>query len=649
MKDQDDEAQTLLLRNLQLTLSARLLLDIRSPNGNILYGYLGWLLPRQNSTYVLCDGYSSGKNICLQYNNGMKLSIKSEQKEQCEIDNFPCESVSCYTIKWDSHSNGAMDCFVLGDDFWYGGGEQRWQRWPLQNDTRPWHAFVTGDPLHHPTGGVIENLWLSSGGFAIFVNHEVPLFVSFNESGNGKLCFSTSTAKHPFLKQEDDNFRPTQMTYSICSAPTIKDAYIIGSEKWLKKPTSVPDEMMFQGPIWSTWVRYKDKIDHVTLIEYARGINEKGFSESQMEIDDKWENCYGNMEFDKNKFPKPGELVKNLKYLGFRVTLWVHPFCNFECETFADGKKKGYWVKQGGGEPAEVKWWNGIGAMLDVTNKEAVKWFLRKLRKLSNQYGIDSFKFDAGEVSWLPPNFILHDKNARMQPNLYSELYVQMASEMGIMVEVRVGRNTQDLPVFVRMFDKFSDWSYDNGIKTLIPTALHFSLMGYPFFIPDMVGGNNYESNSLPDKELYIRWLQVNAFLPVIQMSIAPWDYDEKVTEIAKKLFKLHFKYSFFMLSLASQAVNSHKPIIRPLWWISPDDPFSLRTDDEFLVGDGILVAPVLEKNKEERDIYLPEGRWMDMLRDEIIEGPQWLYGYKVLLEELPYFVLQQQTEQYGK
>jgi len=79
------------------------------------------------------------------------------------------------------------------------------------------------------------------------------------------------------------------------------------------------------------------------------------------------------------------------------------------------------------------------------------------------------------------------------------------------------------------MLDKDSNWGYDNGLKAMIPTLLHFGIIGYPFTLPDMIGGNAY--GEWPSKELFLRWLGANIFMPSLQFSITPWDdhYDPEV------------------------------------------------------------------------------------------------------------------------
>ncbi|GFS54658.1 myogenesis-regulating glycosidase [Nephila pilipes] len=569
----------------------------------------------------------------------MKLLVTQEHEDSCEEEKMICHAIECHKILWINHIGGAMDCFILGEDDWYGGSEMIHQRWPIQDETLTWYPAVTGDPLHHPTGNVVENLWLSSSGFLIYVEREVPLFVSFNESGSGKLCFSTSSKKHPYETEEQDQH---VLTYSICSATTIKEAYTYSMHKWMQKPMDIPNEAMFQYPIWSTWARYKRDINESVMLRFAEEIRTAGFPTNQLQIDDKWETCYGDLTFDLDKFPNPEGMVRELRNEGFAVTLWVHPFCNTECKMYKIGEENEFWVKDTEGDVIEVKWWNGdTAAVLDTTNELAVEWYVDRLKTLQSEYGIVSFKFDAGEVLWMDKNFVLHNPEANLQPNIYSNAYAEIAARFGGRVEVRVGYDSQHLPIFVRMFDKFSSWDYANGLKTLIPNALQLSLMGYFYILPDMIGGNNYGSvdGSLPDRELYIRWLQATVFLPVIQFSITPWDYDDEVVAIAKKMVDLHEKHANYMIKTAMEATISGNPIIRPLWWIAPDDTEALKIDSQFLVGDGILVAPVLDKGKKRRNIYLPEGKWADVQKGKTHEGPQWLFNYDAPLNILPFFI----------
>lgn len=177
---------------------------------------------------------------------------------------------------------------------------------------------------------------------------------------------------------------------------------------------------------------------------------------------------------------------------------------------------------------------NGAGA-IDFTNQEAVEWWVARLKKIEAM-GIDSFKFDAGEMSWLPQIPILKNASKELQPGVYTTTYMSMLAErFNDRIEVRGAHRTQKLPIFVRFQDKDSKYTWNNGLPTLITTLLQMNLNGYLFVLPDMIGGNGYvgdsfELTALPPKDMFIRWLQCNVFMPSLQFSFVPWQYDNEVT-----------------------------------------------------------------------------------------------------------------------
>lgn len=562
-------------------------------------------------------------------------SVRITQKTQTG------EDVECHTITWINPDSTLEDCITLGDVSWYGGGELFEQHWPISNLSHPRSPYITGDFYHHPYGGLISRFWFNADGYSCAVDPDTPLFLRFNNTGDQKMCFSASTEEYPYINSNIG--RAKRLKYTICSAPNVRKVFEYSWSQRTKRLRELVDTEVLLKPIWSTWAKYKADINQDIVLDFAKAISDRGFEGSHLEIDDKWETCYGDLEFDSNKFPDPAGTVQKIKAMGFNVSIWIHPFTNLDCATFAEGASKGYFVKNiTSGQPLKTTWWNGDGGYLDTTNPEAVQSIVNRLKSLQDRFGIDSFKFDAGELHWMQPEFLFHNPEAMKRPNDFSTHYTEMASRFGKGVEVRVAYDSQNLPIFFRMLDKDSVWGYNNGLKSLIPVALLFSVSGYPFILPDMIGGNNYNSATpLPDKELYIRWLQLNTFLPVLQFSLLPWDYDEATSNLTQRYIQLHQKYVPLMISLGGEAIRTGNPVIRPLWWTDPINQNSLMVDSEFLVGDDLLVAPVVEPGARSRDIYLPTGNWKGMIDGGVHNGPNWIRNYEVPLEELPYFLRQ--------
>ncbi|KAF6018924.1 KIAA1161 [Bugula neritina] len=244
-----------------------------------------------------------------------------------------------------------------------------------------------------------------------------------------------------------------------------------------------------------------------------------------------------------------------------------------------------------------------------------------------------------GEIVWMPAQSDM--SKSYFHPSEYIQHYVQVAvkaDSLGRRQEVRVGCATQEAPILVRMLDRRSRWGIDNGLKTVIPTALTFGLLGYPFVLPDMIGGNAYEGVEV-EQELFVRWLQVNIFLPAIQFSIPPWQFDERTVNYTIEMLNIRESKSSVFDQVSQEAVDFGWPMVRPLWWIAPNDSNCFTIDDEFLLGNDILVAPIVEKGARSRDIYLPNGKWQDMMNNREVQGGKWYREFDANLWELPYFL----------
>ncbi|XP_028604321.2 myogenesis-regulating glycosidase-like [Podarcis muralis] len=558
----------------------------------------------------------------------------------------PNEAVTCYIIRWEEfEADSAVEHKMFwGDAHWYGGYEMSRQQWPisLPGSQEP-APFVTSDvySFRNSFGGILERYWLSSKAAAVKISDSVPFHLGFNASERS-LIFQARYKDSPY---EPLNEPFPQLSYHVCIGSDITSVHRYMAQVHFRKPLKVPSERMFQFPIWSTWAMYKKEINQEKVLGFAQMIKKHGFKYSHIEIDDMYTQNYGDFDFDRSKFPQATDMFEKLKKDGFNVTIWIHPFVHKSSPNFEEGIEKKLFVTEPQGTlPAMVVWWNGVGAILDFTNPSARKWFQRHLRQLRTKYGVSSFKFDAGETCYLPKQF--HTFHTLADPSIWSRRYAEMAIPFHELAEVRVGYRSQHISCFVRIIDRDSICGYELGLKSLIPTVLTIGLLGYPFVLPDMIGGNFLPNKTegavdIPDRELYIRWLELSAFMPSMQFSIPPWLYDREVIDIALKFTRLHESLvAPLLLELAGETTDTGDPIIRPIWWISPHDEAAHKIDSQFLIGDTLMVAPVLEMGKQERDIYIPAGKWRSYKGELFEKTPLLLKDYSVPLDEAPYFVL---------
>lgn len=526
---------------------------------------------------------------------------------------------------------------------WYGHGELLHQRLPLERLMLPLSPFKTFDNGPAGQSCKLTPAWYSSTG--ILIRAESPLSVGINQPPDNypRYEWSLGAEKGPFAhrpfvdeKNEGDGlitFQGQDLQLEISFAQDSRAAFqqlidVVGH------PNQTPPAELFSKPTWTTWARYKTEVSQTVVMQFADEIIENGYPYGVLEIDDRWQKHYGDIAFDPERFPNPKEMIAALHEKGFEVTAWVIPFFDRDAAAFAEGASKNYLVRQQNGEPYLVPWWQGEGGLLDVTNPSALTWFLESLSKLQVESGLDGYKFDAGEACFLPPDALTH---APIHPNQYTQRYVDFVSHHFSLTEVRSAWANQKAPIFFRQWDKWSTWGADNGLHSVLTGILALGMTGYPFILPDMVGGNAYEHQ--PDAELIIRWTQLNALLPAMQFSLAPWDYGAECAALCRQYADLHTQFAPRMVDLAQESTRTGVPIIRPIWWLDVDDEQALLCDDEFLLGDDVLVAPVLQPAARTRDIYLPKGTWRDYWNNEIFEGGRVISAYPAPLDKLSVFL----------
>ncbi|XP_015109889.1 myogenesis-regulating glycosidase [Diachasma alloeum] len=562
--------------------------------------------------------------------------IADEKGTHTTIEVVPTREFVKVQRNSSSPSSRFSDCFSLRDDTqWVGGPQHRYQHWPIQ------HMYFDEEPYvpSHPTNmAITERYWLSSRGFYIHVSPYVHLFLDQNNIKDKYLCLVTKN-KAPYTPGKN-----TTTSYEFGFFNNSRLAHESVINRHFGKPSGHPDARMVQHPIYSTWARYKANVSEKVVNDFVDEIVSYKFNNSQLEIDDNWETCYGSATFDTKKFPNITRLADTLRKKGFRNTLWIHPFINIGCEpAYSYARNNSYFVKNSDGS-TYTTWWqgnNGAG-VIDFTNPKAVSWWVGRLKALE-RLGIDSFKFDAGESSWLPQISELAGAPG-LKPGIFTKDYVNaLAINFNSMIEARVGWDSQDLPIFIRMIDKDTRYTWNNGLPTLITTLLQMNLAGYVWVLPDMIGGNGYLNGSLngtflPTKDLFIRWLQCNVFMPSLQYSFVPWDYDTETVTISRKFTDLHAEIAPTILRLMNVTVSTGAPLNPPIWWVDPTDQEAHKINDEFLLGEEILVAPVIEENVSSRDVYLPRGTWRDANTNRSYVGPTWIRNYPAPLNVLPWF-----------
>lgn len=162
------------------------------------------------------------------------------------------------------------------------------------------------------------------------------------------------------------------------------------------------------------------------------------------------------------------------------------------------------------------------------------------------------------------------------------------------------------------------------GLRASLSLVIGLGLSGVPYSGPDIGGFTGF-----PSPELYLRWFQLGAYLPLFRTHSAisagrrePWEFGSEVLEHAAAALRERQRLMPYFTTLAQLAARTGAPYVRPVWWRTPKDRALRDCEDAFLLGDALLVAPVLEEGARRRPVRLPRGRWYDTVTGRAYEGP---------------------------
>ena len=428
----------------------------------------------------------------------------------------------------------------------------------------------------------------------------------------------------------------------------LREAYAYAQARHFPPSGKMPDPLFFSAPQYNTWMELTYNQNEKGIVAYAQSMLDNGLPPGVLMIDDTWQYNYGVWEFDPRKFSDPKGMCDKLHRMGFKVLLWVIPFVSLDSQPYRDltlhGRtytpaKGGFILDERTGKPVHVSWWNGYSALLDLTDPVGDTWFRAQLDRLRADYGVDGFKFDGGHFQYYPvAGRIVYAKGATgaQQNHAYAKYGEAYQTSEHRCVWGMAGR-----PVMVRLPDKGNRWS---EVQRLVPDMLAAGLLGYPFICPDMIGGGSWTaylpgSKTPYDKELFIRSAQVHALCPMMQFSVSPWRLmkdDPDGRRIIRDLVALRQKFAPKFVELARRAGETGEPMMRYLEYAYPGIGYA-EIRDQFLMGDDLLVVPVLEKGAKTRRVVIPPGRWLGDDGKEVV-GPATV-EVAAPLERLPHFV----------
>ncbi|MGW5346403.1 glycoside hydrolase family 31 protein [Streptomyces sp. NPDC004050] len=373
------------------------------------------------------------------------------------------------------------------------------------------------------------------------------------------------------------------------------------------------------------------------------GYRERGLALSAVHLDIDHYAQHRVFTVDGERFPDLPGLARELREQGVRLVSIIDPAVKVGDPVHTAGRAvgpAGAFVRDARGEEVRGEVWPGECAYPDFTDPAVREWWGGLYEERLAQ-GFSGVWHDMNEpVSFAPfgdptlPRSARHAMDGaggdhRSGHNVYA-LGMARAGWEGL---VRLRPHERPF-LFSRsgwagMQRYGGTWSGDvetgwAGLRASLALVLGLGLCGVPYSGPD-VGG----FGGSPSPELYLRWLQLGAYLPLFRTHSAiwagrrePWEFGPEVERSAGTVLAERERLRPYFLTLAQLARRTGAPYVRPLWWGAPEDRALRDCEDAFLLGDALLVAPVLEPGADRRAVRLPRGRWYDTATGTAYEGP---------------------------
>ncbi|GAA4672356.1 glycoside hydrolase family 31 protein [Streptomyces youssoufiensis] len=372
------------------------------------------------------------------------------------------------------------------------------------------------------------------------------------------------------------------------------------------------------------------------------GYLERGLPLSAVHLDIDHYDGHRVFTVDRERFPDLPRLAADLADDGVRLVSIVDPAVKAEPgnPVYDAGVAAGAFVRDGSGREVRGEVWPGESAFPDFTDPRVRAWWGEWYAERLAQ-GFAGVWHDMNEpvsfAAFGDPTLPLSARHAlegrggdhREAHNVYGLAMARAGYEA-----LRELRPEQRPFLFSRSgwagLQRYGGtWSGDvstgwPGLRASLALVLGLGLCGVPYSGPD-VGG----FTGSPSPELYLRWFQLASYLPLFRTHAAitagrrePWEFGPEVLEHARAALHERQRLAPYFLTLAHLAHRTGAPYVRPLWWRWPRDRALRDCEDAFLLGDSLLVAPVLEPGVRQRMVRVPRGRWYDQVTGQAYEGP---------------------------
>jgi alpha-glucosidase len=509
-------------------------------------------------------------------------------------------------------------------------------RFKMWNSDKPCYQ-VHEDPLYKSIP-----FFMSSEGYGIYFDNTYKTNFDFGNGSDASYSFSAPGG---------------EMEYYFIYGPSFKQILTLYTEL-----TGKP----IMPPSWAFgFAQCRGLLTNEDLTrEIAKEYRERQIPCDIIYQDIGWTQHLQDFEWREGNYDDPVQMIADLESEGFKVIVSQDPVVSQNNQSqWQEADKLGYFVKDiRTKESYDMPWpWGGNCGLVDFTNPDVADWW-GALQQKAVDAGVRGFWTDMGEPAW--SNEEATDRlNMQHYKGMHEEIHNVYGATWDKVVTEQFDKRNPGTRIFQMTRSGFAGmqrytfgWSGDAGngndvtngwgqLAAQVPIAMSAGLGIIPFWSCDISGYcgdiEDYEAMS----ELYIRWLQFGAFNPLSRIhhegnnAVEPWLFGEEAEKICKEAIEMKYRLFPYIYSYSREAHDKGWPLIRPLLLEYPEDVQAFDLNTQFLFGEELLVAPVVEEGAAYKKIYLPAGEWIDFNdKQTIYQGKQWI-EYQLSLAEIPLFV----------
>lgn len=488
--------------------------------------------------------------------------------------------------------------------------------------------------------------YISNQGYGFFWNNPGIGKVFFGKNGTEWTAESTRQADYWIVAGDT----PAEIEESYMSVTGL--------------PPMMPDYGM---GFWQCKLRYRNQEE---LLAVARKHKKLGLPMDVIVVDYFHWTQQGEYKFDPEYWPDVEGMCRELKEMGIQVMVSVWPTVDYRSENFAEMMEKGYLVRTERGVRVTMCKY-GQEVFIDPTNPGTREFVWDKVKQNYWDKGVRLFWLDEAE-----PEYTVYDyDNYRYylgtdleMGNLYPLYYAKgffdgmkaqgMEQPMNLLRCAWAGSAKYGALVWSGDIDS----TYE-CLQRQVKAGLSMAIAGIPWWTTDIGGFHGGDINDPGFRKLLIRWFEYGCFCPVFRLhgyrdpksgfdgdiisgiglygtgaENEVWSYGEECFEIMKKYLFIRERLRFYIKEQMEKTHKTGTPIMRPLFYDFYPDERAWEIEDQYMFGPDVLVAPVVEEDRTERQVYLPAGaKWVNVWTEEAFEGGQWITA-EAPLEQIPLY-----------